>query len=64
VRLDRRRLDDQLRGDLGVRQPAREQQEDLALAGGELVVAARRRRLGLDRLGEALDQSARDRRRQ
>ena len=39
VGLDRRVADDELRRDLGVRQPARDELEDLELARGELVEA-------------------------
>ena len=58
--LDRGLADDQLRRDLGVREPARDELEDLDLARRQLVEAARRRgRRGGP--GELVDQAARDR---
>jgi hypothetical protein len=62
VRLDRRLAHDQLGGDLGVRQPARDELEDLELARGQLVEALRRLRRRRRRRGELLDQPLRDRR--
>ena len=64
VGLDRRLGDDQLGGDLGVREAAGDELEDLELAGGELVEAGRGRAGGRAGARELLDQPAGDRRRE
>jgi hypothetical protein len=63
VRLHRRLADDQLLRDLRVREPSRDEAEDLELARGQLVEALGRRRRG-GGAGELLDQPLGDRRRQ
>src|SRR3984957_21338178 len=61
VRLDRRSGDDQLLGDLGVRETAGDQSEDLELARGELLEPRRRLGGARTRAHAGLDQSAGDR---
>src|SRR5437588_1095903 len=58
MRLDGRRLDDELGRDLGIRQAASEQAQDVSLPGGQLVERRVRRRPPR----ELLDQTARARR--